>query len=45
VTGKVLRENTTMLRMADELGFARRRDSEDPGIVEVRIELAREGGA
>jgi acetyltransferase len=39
VTGKVLRENTTMLRMADELGFCRRRDSEDPGIVEVRIEL------
>lgn len=39
VTGKVLRENTTMLQMADELGFCRRRDSEDPGIVEVRIEL------
>jgi acetyltransferase len=39
VTGKVLRENTTMLKMADELGFVRRRDSEDPGIVEVRIEL------
>jgi acetyltransferase len=41
VTGKVLRENTTMLRMANELGFVRRRDSEDPGIVEVRIELDR----
>jgi acetyltransferase len=39
VTGKVLRENTTMLQMADELGFVRRRDSDEPGIVEVRIEL------
>jgi acetyltransferase len=43
VTGKVLRENTTMLRMADEFGCCRRRDSEDPGIVEVRIELRRAG--
>lgn len=39
VTGKVLRENTTMLQMATELGFVRRRDSEDPNIVEVRVEL------
>jgi acetyltransferase len=39
VVGKVLRENTTMLRMAGELGFVRRRDEEDPSIVEVRIDL------
>ena len=26
LTGKVLRENTTMLRMAGELGFVRRRE-------------------
>jgi len=39
VSGKVLRENTTMLQMAAELGFVRRRDSEDPNIVEVRVEL------
>ena len=39
VVGRVLAENRTMLQMASELGFARTRDDEDPGVVRVRIEL------
>jgi acetyltransferase len=39
VRGTVLRDNTTMLRMAAELGFARHIQHDDPGLIEVRIDL------
>ncbi|HZH26439.1 MAG TPA: bifunctional acetate--CoA ligase family protein/GNAT family N-acetyltransferase [Azospirillaceae bacterium] len=41
VFGQVLRENVNMLRMAGELGFHRHDDPQDPGLVEVEIDLAR----
>jgi acetyltransferase len=41
VHGQVLRENTTMLRICRELGFVRRDDPDDPGVVEVEIDLER----
>jgi|HigsolmetaAR203D_1030402.scaffolds.fasta_scaffold00066_9 acetyltransferase len=37
--GEVLRENTTMLRMAEELGFQRSEVPDEPGVVRVRIDL------
>ena len=40
VFGEVLRENTTMLKMCEELGFQRTNDPDDPGIVHVRVKLA-----
>ena len=40
IFGEVLRENTTMLLMCEELGFERRNDPDDPGIVHVRVKLA-----
>ena len=40
IFGEVLRENTTMLQMCEELGFARETDPDDPSIVRVTIHLA-----
>ena len=40
IFGEVLRENTTMLQMCEELGFARENDPDDPSIVRVTIHLA-----
>jgi acetyltransferase len=39
IYGEVLRENVTMLRMAGELGFARKDVADEPGIVHVTISL------
>ncbi|WP_207455567.1 bifunctional acetate--CoA ligase family protein/GNAT family N-acetyltransferase [Azospirillum sp. SYSU D00513] len=39
VFGEVLRENTTMLAMCRALGFVRKENMDEPGVVEVRIEL------
>ena len=39
IFGEVLRENTTMLRMAGELGFARADVPDEPGIIHVTISL------
>jgi acetyltransferase len=39
IFGEVLRENTTMLRMVDELGFVREDVPEEPGLVRVTIVL------
>jgi acetyltransferase len=39
IKGQVLRENLTMLAMCDELGFRSMVDSQDPGIVEVSLEV------
>ncbi|UEM21244.1 bifunctional acetate--CoA ligase family protein/GNAT family N-acetyltransferase [Skermanella mucosa] len=44
VFGEVLRENTTMLAMCHELGFTRRENREEPGVVEVRISLTEPSG-
>ncbi|QQP89737.1 bifunctional acetate--CoA ligase family protein/GNAT family N-acetyltransferase [Skermanella sp. TT6] len=44
VFGEVLRENTTMLAMCHELGFTRRENRDEPGVVEVRISLAEPAG-
>jgi acetyltransferase len=38
--GKVLRENTTMLRMCSELGFRRSEDPEDSGVVDVILDVS-----
>jgi len=43
--GSVLRENRTMLDLADRLGFERVRDTEDPEVVEVRLPLNRQEAA
>ncbi len=40
LSGDVIAANTTMIRMADELGFARL-PSDEPSLVRVRIDLAR----
>jgi acetyltransferase len=42
VRGDVLAANTTMLQMCEELGFVRRRQPDDPSIMEVEIELSKE---
>ena len=39
VFGEVLRENTTMLAMCRALGFVRKENPDEPGVVEVRIRL------
>jgi len=41
VHGDVLAANTTMLRMAEELGFVRKRRPDDPSIVEVEIDFSK----
>jgi RimJ/RimL family protein N-acetyltransferase len=40
IEGQVLRDNTTMLEMCRELGFALRQERSDPGIVNVTLDLA-----
>ncbi len=40
VRGEVLRENTTMLQMCEQLGFARTPDPEDPRVIKVTIDVA-----
>jgi acetyltransferase len=40
VFGEVLRENTTMLAMCQELGFTRRESRDEPGVVEVSKRLS-----
>lgn len=42
VYGEVLRENTNMLAMCRSLGFVRRENLDEPGVVEVRIDLAKD---
>lgn len=39
IFGEVLRENTSMLAMCRTLGFVRKETPNDPGVIEVRIEL------
>jgi acetyltransferase len=39
IEGQVLRENTTMLAMCAELGFRAAPDANDPGIVDVALDL------
>ena len=39
VEGQVLRENTTMLTMCAELGFQTAQDADDPGILDVSLDL------
>ena len=39
IEGQVLRENATMLAMCAELGFAIEPDADDPGIVDVALDL------
>ncbi|MGD8429089.1 MAG: bifunctional acetate--CoA ligase family protein/GNAT family N-acetyltransferase [Ectothiorhodospiraceae bacterium] len=39
IFGDVLRENTTMLRLCETLGFSRRSSPDDPDIVRVELEL------
>ncbi len=41
VFGEVLRENTTMLKMADDLGFARKGQTDEPGVIRVSIRLGK----
>lgn len=43
VYGEVLRENSNMLAMCRTLGFVRRENMDEPGVVEVRIDLAKTG--
>jgi acyl-CoA synthetase (NDP forming)/RimJ/RimL family protein N-acetyltransferase len=43
ITGDILRENTTMLRMVAGLGFRVEPNPEDASIVRVRLELGRAG--
>jgi acetyltransferase len=39
IFGEALMENTTMLRLAKELGFVTSSDPEEPGIVRLRLDL------
>ncbi|MEM7444964.1 MAG: bifunctional acetate--CoA ligase family protein/GNAT family N-acetyltransferase [Pseudomonadota bacterium] len=41
IVGEVLRENASMLKMAEEFGFARRRHPDDDNIVLVTLDLNR----
>jgi acetyltransferase len=41
VHGQVLRENVTMLRLCQDLGFVRRDDPDEPGVVDVEIDPAK----
>jgi acetyltransferase len=40
IFGDVLRENTAMLRLCDELGFTRHAVADDPDVVRVELALA-----
>jgi acetyltransferase len=44
VYGEVLRENTNMLAMCRSLGFVRKENLDEPGVVEVRIDLSKDLG-
>lgn len=44
IEGQVLRENTTMLAMCAELGFHSTPDADDPGIVNVSLDLGESPG-
>lgn len=44
VYGEVLRENTNMLAMCRTLGFVRKENLDEPGVVEVRIDLSKDLG-
>lgn len=44
VYGEVLRENTNMLAMCRSLGFVRKENLDEPGVVEVRIDLSKDMG-
>ncbi|WP_029009510.1 bifunctional acetate--CoA ligase family protein/GNAT family N-acetyltransferase [Azospirillum halopraeferens] len=44
VYGEVLRENITMLGMCRRLGFVRRENLDEPGVVEVCIDLTKDLG-
>ena len=39
IFGEVLRENTTMLRLCEFLGFSRSLPPDDPGVVRVTLKL------
>jgi acetyltransferase len=39
IIGDVLRENGAMLRLCDQLGFAKRTSVNDPAVIEVRLKL------
>ncbi|HMA75579.1 MAG TPA: bifunctional acetate--CoA ligase family protein/GNAT family N-acetyltransferase [Xanthobacteraceae bacterium] len=39
IEGQVLRENSTMLAMCTELGFQSKQDADDPGILDVSLDL------
>lgn len=41
VYGEVLRENTNMLAMCHALGFVRKENMDEPGVVELRIDLTK----
>jgi acetyltransferase len=45
IEGQVLRENTTMLAMCAELGFTAVTDPDDPGIVNVSLNLSEKQGS
>jgi len=45
IEGQVLRDNTAMLQMCEELGFEIRDDPDEPGIRLVRLALGGRGGA
>ena len=45
ITGEVLSENTTMLRMCEGLGFTLRPDPHDSSIVQVSLLLDGDGAA
>ncbi len=42
ITGLVLRDNATMLRMAERLSFAAKVRTDDPTVVELRLDLSKE---
>ncbi|HYG85307.1 MAG TPA: bifunctional acetate--CoA ligase family protein/GNAT family N-acetyltransferase [Azospirillum sp.] len=44
VYGEVLRENTNMLGMCRALGFVRKENLDEPGVVEVKIDLEKANG-
>lgn len=44
IYGEVLRENTNMLRMCQDLGFKRKVDPDEPGVMKVSLDLSTLGG-
>ena len=44
IFGEILRENTTMLKMCEELGFDREPHVDDPGLVLVTVDLTKDAG-